>query len=227
MDLSMMAIWYLAFLLSTVCHEAAHAWAGMRGGDDTAARGGQVSLDPWPHIRREPYGMVVIPLITSLTGTGMFGWASAPYDPLWAARHPRRAAWMALAGPVANALLALLAAACMHAGLAMGLFRLASQPWSARVVVGLSNGATFPATFLSVVFSLNLILFAFNMIPLPPLDGSSAMTLLMPERLAVRYRELALGSTLRLVTMVFAFRFFGKLAAPFQQAVTALLFPSS
>src|SRR6185369_342258 len=77
------------------------AW---RGGDPTAYEAGQVSLSPWPHIRREPWGTVLVPLLTFFTyaGTGsawMMGWASAPFDPLWEHRHPRRAAAMALAGP--------------------------------------------------------------------------------------------------------------------------------
>ena len=85
--------WYAAFLFSTCCHEAAHAWAALRLGDPTAYLGGQVSLDPRPHIVREPIGTVVVPLLTFvLTRQWMMGWASAPYDPAWADRHPRRAA---------------------------------------------------------------------------------------------------------------------------------------
>ena len=56
--------WYVAFLLSTTCHEAAHALAAKVGGDLTAFHGGQVSLDPIPHIRREPYGMVLFPILS-------------------------------------------------------------------------------------------------------------------------------------------------------------------
>src|SRR5205807_5041545 len=88
------AVWYIVFLLSTTCHEAAHALAAKLGGDLTAFHGGQVSLDPTPHIRREPIGMLVAPILSYLMGGWMMGWASAPYDPFWARRHPRRAAWM-------------------------------------------------------------------------------------------------------------------------------------
>jgi len=62
-------IWYVAFLFSTTCHEAAHALAAKIGGDDTAFAGGQVSLNPVPHIQREPWGMVVFPIL-SLVVTG-------------------------------------------------------------------------------------------------------------------------------------------------------------
>src|SRR5450759_2238487 len=68
-------VWYVVFLLSTTCHEAAHAWAAMLGGDLTACHGGQVSLDPIPHIRREPFGMVIFPLLTYATSHWMMGWA--------------------------------------------------------------------------------------------------------------------------------------------------------
>src|SRR5215475_8256070 len=98
---------YVVFLYSTVLHEAAHAWAAHRLGDDTAYRGGQVSLDPTPHIKREPWGMVLIPILSFLMGGWMIGWASAPYDPEWARMYPRRAGMMAVAGPVANLLLVL------------------------------------------------------------------------------------------------------------------------
>ncbi len=117
-------IWYVVFLFSTTCHEAAHAFAAKLGGDLTAFHGGQVSLDPIPHIRREPFGMVVFPILSFITGGWMMGWASAPYDPEWSYRHPRRAAWMSLAGPAANLSLAILAGILIHAGLAFSLFKL-------------------------------------------------------------------------------------------------------
>src|SRR2546422_6505961 len=71
--------WYLVFLFSTTFHEAAHAWVAQLGGDLTAYEGGQVSLDPRPHIRREPWGMVVLPLISVLMFGWPFGFASTPY----------------------------------------------------------------------------------------------------------------------------------------------------
>ena len=84
-------VFYLVFLFSTVLHEAAHAWTALRGGDPTAYHGGQVSLDPRPHIRREPFGMIMLPLISLAASGWIFGYASAPYDPRWAEQHPRRA----------------------------------------------------------------------------------------------------------------------------------------
>src|SRR3954469_8862925 len=109
---------YVVFLFSTTCHEASHALVAKLGGDTTAAR--QVTLNPLPHIQREPWGMVVIPILSFLFTQGMIGWASAPFDPSWQRRHPRRAALMALAGPAANYTLMLLAVIGLHVGQTMG-----------------------------------------------------------------------------------------------------------
>lgn len=190
-DLVDAAVFYVVFLLSTTLHEAAHAWAAMRGGDLTAYAGGQVSLDPRPHIRREPFGMVVLPLL-SVTMTGWpFGFASAPYDPHWAARHPRRAAWMSLAGPGANLLLVLLAMAALRIGLEAGVFTAPPSVGFGRVA-GAEGAGPWPgaAFLLGVLFSMNLVLMALNLIPLPPLDGSGAVPLLLPEGAALRYQQL-------------------------------------
>ena len=68
--------YYVVFLFSTTVHEASHAWAAKLGGDLTAYHGGQVSLDPRPHIRRAPFGMVVLPIISVLLSGWPFGFAS-------------------------------------------------------------------------------------------------------------------------------------------------------
>src|SRR5258705_12444602 len=101
-DLALGALWYIAFLFSTTCHEAAHALAAKLGGDPTAFEGGQVTLNPIPHIQRSPFGMIVVPILSYALGGWMIGWASAPYDPAWQRRHPHRGALMALAVPPAN-----------------------------------------------------------------------------------------------------------------------------
>src|ERR687897_3355216 len=104
-DLLTAFIWFASFLFSTTVHEAMHAWAAYRGGDPTAYHGGQVSLSPVPHVAREPIGMLVLPLITSFTQGWAIGWASAPYDPHWAARYPKRASVMAGAARVGKLLM--------------------------------------------------------------------------------------------------------------------------
>src|SRR6186997_3339469 len=115
-------LWFLAFLFSTTVHEAMHALVAWKGGDPTAYHGGQVSLSPLPHIKREPIGMLVVPLITAVTMGWAMGWASAPYDPYWATRHPRRAALMAAAGPAGNFAIAAVALIVLKIGLVAGWF---------------------------------------------------------------------------------------------------------
>src|SRR5687767_6058203 len=94
-DIAVAVTSYVVFVYSTVCHEAAHAWSALKFGDRTAYEGGQVSLDPTPHIRREPFGMVLVPVISLLVTGGLFGWASAPLNAEWVMRNPRKAAWVA------------------------------------------------------------------------------------------------------------------------------------
>jgi Zn-dependent protease len=186
-DLILLPLWYVVFLLSITCHEAAHAFAAYRGGDPTAYLGGQVSLNPVPHIRRELFGTVVVPLVSYFYfGTGgsgfrwMFGWASAPYDPYWEDRHPKRAAVMAAAGPLANLCLAAIGFVTLKVGLMSAVW----QPFfseyleldhlvaTAGAEGGLIDGL---GRFCSVLLSLNILLFLLNLIPLPPMDGSAVL----------------------------------------------------
>lgn len=188
-DLGLALLWYAALVASLTFHEASHAWAAARGGDPTAYRLGQVSLDPRPHIRREPMGMVLMPLLSFGMWGYMFGWASTPYDPAWARRYPRRAAWMALAGPAANLALVVGAALCIRAGVLAGVFLPPDHAGFAQVVVAADAGGSWPAlaTGVSILFTLNLLLCVFNLLPVPPLDGSGALGLLVDEE---RAREL-------------------------------------
>lgn len=178
---------YLVFLFSTVCHEAAHALAAKLGGDLTAYHGGQVSLNPVPHIRREPFGLGLYPLVTLFLtgGRGIIGFASAPYDPYWAMRNPRKAAWMAMAGPAANYILALLSAILLKLGLVAGLFRLADENSFGRYhqILQAANPDSLAAPIalaLSLFFYLNLMLGTFNLMPIPPLDGFSIFLFFLP-----------------------------------------------
>ena len=184
--------YYVVFLFSTTLHEAAHAWAAKRGGDPTAYHGGQVSLDPVPHIRREPFGMVVLPIVSVLISGWPFGFASAPYDPNWAMRHPKRAAGMALAGPAANLLLVIAAGILLRGGEAAGVFQAPGSVGFGRVAeAATAAGAVWDsvATVVSVFFSLNLLLAVFNLLPLPPLDGSGALPLVMSPEGSRRYQQ--------------------------------------
>ncbi len=221
-------VWYVVFLLSTTCHEAAHAWAARLGGDLTAFHGGQVSLDPLPHIRREPFGMVVFPILSYVMGGWMMGWASAPYDPNWAQQHPRRAAWMSLAGPAANFTLAIAAGILIRVFIWGGVLHYPDSVTFMEVVQpgagGLAHGL---ATFLSLMFSLNLLLGAFNLIPLPPLDGFGGVGVLLPEDAARRFQQF--GWSLRGFTylgLIVAWQVFDPVFEPVFHFSLRLLYPA-
>ena len=192
--LKTLPIWFVAFLFSSTFHEAAHAFVGMKLGDPTAED--QVTLDPTPHVRREPFGMIVMPLVSFFLygGQWMLGWASAPYDPRWASRHPKRAAVMAAAGPLADLLLCGLAIGVMRIGLAKGFFLPPTTDFGLDcLVVGQGGRATALSTFVSVLFSTNLVLGTFNLMPFPPLDGHAVVPLALSDRLARRWQELFEG----------------------------------
>ena len=211
-----LASWYVVFLFSTTVHEAAHAWAAKKGGDLTAYYGGQVSIDPIPHIRREPFGMIVLPLISLFTMKWPIGYASAPYDPYWAVRHPRRAAWMALAGPASNFILGIGAMILMIIGIKLGLFVIPTQEQFSKVhiVLGLSGFTNGAAILLSMIFFLNILLGVFNLLPLPPLDGSEAITLFMKQTTLHRYRAFIQHPSFSMFGIFFAWMIFGRIFWP-------------
>jgi Zn-dependent protease len=228
-DLSHAVTYYIAFLLSATIHEAAHAWAAKLGGDLTAYHGGQVSLDPRPHIKREPFGMVILPLLSVATLGFPFGFASAPYDPKWALRYPNRAALMALAGPAANVFLFLVTLAMIRVGTAMGYFTPPSSVRFGEVVLATSDGVWQGVGFVvGVFFSMNLLLAALNLLPLPPLDGSAAIPLLLPADAAARYQQVLFGNpVLSLIGMLVAWQLFGKIYLPIFIFAVNLLYPGT
>ncbi len=201
---------YVVFLFSTTCHEASHALAAKLGGDDTAA--GQITLNPVPHIQREPWGMVVIPILAFLFTHGMIGWASAPFDPAWERRHPRRSALMALAGPAANFTLMLIAVALWRGGFALGWLKASD-----------SERPDFALVTLFVMFSLNLLLGTFNLLPFPPLDGSSGIMLFMSENTAQRYLDWLRGSAYARLGLLLGLLIFRYFYGPIETFATNLL----
>ncbi|MBY0400640.1 site-2 protease family protein [Myxococcota bacterium] len=217
---------YAVFVFAVTVHEASHAWAAMRGGDLTAYAGGQVSLDPLPHMRREPFGMVLLPILTIVLNGFPIGYASAPFDPLWAARHPRRAAWMALAGPGANLAMTLLAFAAIRAGIAAGQF----MPPDALSFTSVTASTGDPgelaaavAMLLSIFFSMNLLLFVLNMLPVPPLDGSGAIALVLPASWIDAYQSLCRQPIVAIVALILVWNFAGHVFVPcFDLAITWL-----
>jgi Zn-dependent protease len=178
-----------------------------------------VSLDPLPHIRRSPMGMVVIPIISFLAGGWMIGWASVPLNPEWARRYPRRASLMALSGPAANLTLALVAFGIMRALIA-GDVLVPSGGLSLADLVALPGAEDHksPLSFLiralSLTLGLNVILGLFNLIPLPPLDGAAALEGAAPRATGGFYTRLREIPAFELLGLLVAWRLFPSVAGP-------------
>jgi Zn-dependent protease len=223
-DVADLVVWYLVFVFSTTCHEAAHAWVAYRGGDVTAYSLGHVTLDPTPHIRRSPFGMVVVPIAGFLLGWGMIGWASVPVNRRWAVENPRRAAVMSLAGPAANFLLAALALLAMRLLVGGGVLELSGgigvtvpEGQAANTLLGaLARG-------LSVMLVLNVILGLFNLIPLPPLDGASVLEGVAPRASASLYDQLREVPAFEILGLLAAMRLFPYVSDPALDFVAGLL----
>jgi Zn-dependent protease len=220
-------IYYVVFLFSTTLHKAAHARAAARGGDLTAYHGGQVSLSPVPHIRREPVGMVVLPLL-SLVATGWpFGFASAPYDMNWARRYPKRAGLMALAGPAANLALALFAVALIRLGVMADFFYPPDSVSFGRLV-GTDLGQLWPAAarMVGILFSLNLLLCIFNLLPFPPLDGAGALPLVLSPTATRRFQDTVWGNpVISVIGILIAWQIFPRLFEPIFFGAVRLIHP--
>jgi Zn-dependent protease len=220
--------WFVVFVFSTTLHEAGHALAAWKLGDPTAYEGGQVSLNPLPHIRREPVGMLLVPLVSFAATHWMMGWASAPYDPSWAHRYPKRAALMAAAGPAANLLLVLIAGLLIRIGVWTGTFYAPDTANFSVVTAAVdgswAQGAVIP---LSVLFSLNLLLFAFNLLPLPPLDGSAILPGFMSDEAARRFHGLIRQPFFSMIGLLAAWQVFPAISAPLQTLALNLLYPGA
>lgn len=183
------AVSYMALplLLAMVLHEYAHGWVANRYGDPTARLAGRLTMNPLAHV--DPFGSVILPLLCLLLPGGFFlGWAKpVPIDPA-RLRDPRRhMALVAAAGPAMNLLLAV-AGAGLLAGILMLDPSLAAfwppqpglsppQSVAGRVLLPLAAMALYS------VF-INVLLMAFNLIPIPPLDGGRVLTSLLPVRSA-------------------------------------------
>lgn len=182
--------WYVVFLFSTVLHEAAHAYTAHRLGDDTAYNGGHVTINPLPHIKREPIGTVVVPILSFLLGGWMIGWASVPYNGSWAIRYPKKSAVMSAAGPAANLLLVLVAGLVIRIGTAAGVFYPPEAITFSHLVATHETGwIAATGSIVSLLFSLNLLLCLFNLFPVPPLDGSAIVPLFLKHETAQTYLD--------------------------------------
>lgn len=219
---------YAVFVFAVTVHEAAHALVAKLGGDLTAYRGGQVSIDPIPHMKREPFGMVVLPILSVAISGWPFGYASAPYDPAWAERYPKRAGWMALAGPAANLGLTIVAGIFVRVGVGAEIFQAPTSVHFKQITAAVGDPSSLSAGLaflLSIFFSLNLLLFLINMLPLPPLDGSGALALILPPGWIAAYRRLVRQPMVGLIGIVVVWNLIGEIFFPCLLFAIGLLYP--
>jgi Zn-dependent protease len=219
--------WYLVFLFSTTFHEFSHAFLAYKGGDLTAYETGHVTLDPSPHIRRSPMGMVVLPIISYLQLGWMMGFASVPFNSDWGQKNPRRQALMSLAGPMANLLLALLALGAIRALLAVHVFQYAAVGGSGHYVDAVSGNRSplgALALVLGVTLKLNVVLCLFNLIPVPPLDGAGVLAGFFPAQFGVLYQRLRHVPAFEFLGLAAAWYLFPRIAQPAFEVVSVLLY---
>ncbi len=214
------AITYVIFLFSTTLHEYGHARIGHHFGSTLAEDEGLVTLDPMPHIRRSPVGMVVMPLVSVFLFNWMWpmGWASVPYDPYWGQRHPREKAWMSLAGPAGNFLLAGLSFAAIFALLRAGQLVPAASPTLTHLLEAGSGEAKSVmgalAFGLPTMMFLNIMLGMFNLLPVPPLDGASVCGGLMPKTMGRWLDKLQENPLIGMLLFFVAFKYAWYLIQP-------------
>ncbi len=165
------AVFALPVLFAITLHEAAHAYAAKRFGDLTAYAAGRMTLNPLVHI--DLFGTIIIPIALYVTTGFVFGYAKPVPVDFGRLRNPKRdMAWVALAGPGANFIMALM---WLVFGLLLVAFQVSEQ---------------FPHKVAEAGVFTNLLIFAFNLFPLPPLDGGRVVTSMLPNRLAYRFAQI-------------------------------------
>jgi Zn-dependent protease len=164
----------LVLLFSLTVHESAHAWTASRLGDPTARLLGRISLNPAVHI--DPIGTVLLPVLATVTGAPIIGWAKpVPVMIRNLARGRRDYLLVAAAGPLSNLLLAICAS--------IALKMIPVSP----VALGEINVTVPLAILCRTALEINLLLAVFNMIPIPPLDGGNVLAGLLPDHLADQF----------------------------------------
>ena len=169
-DFQTLLIYIIPLLFAITLHEAAHGWVASKLGDHTARMMGRVTLDPSKHI--DPIGTIAIPLVLLLSSSGfIFGWAKPVPINFNALRNGKNGMiWVALAGPGANIVMAI----C----------------WLFVMIIAINMNITVLIEMGRVGILVNCVLAVFNLLPIPPLDGSRVISALLPNRLAYQYNQL-------------------------------------
>ena len=202
---------YLVLLFSLSFHESAHAWMALRLGDDTAASLGRITLNPVPHI--DPFGTVLMPLLQIFGGFPVIGWAKpTPYDPGRFRRDVslrRGHISVAFVGPLSNLLLALAFAEAFAV-----ILRVDVPP-------DMKNGIY---SLMSIGIAMNVALAVFNMLPVPPLDGSHILSWSLPRPLGEKFDHVAENYGTMILWVLFLSGLLGYLIGPVQRVVTLFIF---
>ncbi len=175
-----LVLFLLILLPSVILHEVAHGWVAERFGDPTARQAGRITLDPIPHV--DPIGSLLIPGALALAGQPVFGWAKpVPVNPSYFRRPVPTMALVALAGPATNLVLGIVA-------LQVGPFfdAYAHPPagvsyWYPALGIGMTTVSVWAKVLLGFAV-INIVLAIFNVLPIPPLDGSKLLPLVLPEK---------------------------------------------
>jgi|SRR5271157_618189 len=186
----------IAFLFAISVHESAHAWTASRCGDPTARMLGRVSLNPIRHI--DPIGTIVLPLVAAISGIPLLGWAKpTPVDPRNFRNPVMDDILTSVAGPVSNFVVA------TGALLLLGGISLSSASGH-TIVMGLPQADSgtvldFVAMLLYALMIINIVLAVFNLIPVPPLDGSHVLRHFLPDSARMVYDRIGIFALLALV----------------------------
>jgi Zn-dependent protease len=202
-DVGFILIWFVALLFSLSFHEAAHAWTSEKFGDDTGRLQGRITLNPIPHI--DPIGTVIFPLVSAITSIPLLGWAKpVETNPLLWRNKTKANISVSAAGPISNFILATLSFIILAVLLLAGI--LVFHGGTLYSVIGAApNQSQFIepiGRWLNIMLVLNLSLGFFNLLPIPPLDGSHVLESLLPHQMAEAFIQIRpFGMMILLVLM--------------------------